>query len=544
MRLDDDRTEHPADLAAASALAAHLRRWALQQSTAAAADADAVSAAGHALVLARARGHVCLGGAVLRPWLPALRRSPLVAATPGGPAPAGLQPLVLALDADAPRLYLRRDHALETTLACRLAERARSGRLRLLSGGPGSGKTTRVAALLHERRRERSDLRIGLAAPTGKAAARMNEALGQAGAATALRATTVHRLLGARGPGAASVHGEARPLALDLLVVDEASMLDLELAAALEAALPAQAELLLVGDADQLAAVEAGAVFAQLCAFPWPDGLAPLHERLSGSRRYAADSPIAALAQALRSGDRDAARRAGQALMPQPARVGPGPAGSDSQLDTALAAVCAPYAELLRSGSAAPAELLAALRGVLVLAARHEGRHGTLDLNRRIVRLLQPSATAGGNPDEPWPGRAVIVLRNDPATRLANGHVGVLWPRSSAQPGSGGWDAWFAADPQPRAVAFERLPAHATAFALTVHKAQGSEADRVLVLLPPPERTQREWLYTAITRARRHLVLLGDPEALAEAAHRPEPRDSGLTQRLSGALGLGPSPHE
>lgn len=538
-RLDDDD-----DTGAATALAWHLERWQLgtggQRSDVPPDDragARAVAAAGYALVQARSQGHVCLVGATLEPWLGALQRSPLVQVLPatGSGAPAGLQPLVLCLDADGPRLYLRRDHALELELAQHLARRVRAGRLRLLSGGPGSGKTTRVAALLAEGRRQRPDLRVVLLAPTGKAAARMNEAL--AGAAADLpmpRAQTVHRWLGIR-PGLADATRPSAPLPADLVIVDEASMLDLDLATALVRAVPDTAELLLVGDAGQLAAVEAGAVFAEACAYAWPAGAGAVHEQLAGSRRYAAGSPIARLADALREGDGDAASGCGGELLL-------GMRGSPGGFDEALALGLAPYVASLRDPAATPAMHLTARRGFLVLAARHAGPDGVSALNRRVGQWLQRQCgqSPARDPAQPWPGRAVMVLRNDPSTGLANGDIGILWPTAGeAAPGFAGWQAWFDDGPQqgPRPVALERLPPHTDAFAMTVHKAQGSEADTVLVLLPEPAHARREWLYTAVTRARRRLWLAGDAATLAQAARRPAPRDGGLRLRLDEALG-------
>jgi exodeoxyribonuclease V alpha subunit len=331
-------------------------------------------------------------------------------------------------------------------------------------------------------------------------------------------------------PAATSASGpaDAWPPAVpaaDLVIVDEASMLDLDLAAALVAAVPASAELMLVGDAGQLAAVEAGAVFAEACSHAWPADFGPVHEQLTGSRRYADGSPIAHLAEALRRGDAQAATQCGDALLL-------GRPSTPERFDEALAVGLAPYLASLRDPGATPAMLLAARRGFLVLAGRHGGPAGVTALNRRIGLWLQRQCgrTPSRDPDAPWPGRAVIVLRNDPATGLANGDTGVLWP------GPAGWLAWFDDGPQhARAVAAERLPPHADAFAMTVHKAQGSEADTVLVLLPEPALARREWLYTAVTRARRTLWLAGEPASLAQAALRPAARDGGLRQRLDEA---------
>jgi exodeoxyribonuclease V alpha subunit len=328
----------------------------------------------------------------------------------------------------------------------------------------------------------------------------------------------------------------------ELVVVDEASMLDLDIAAALLRALPDGAELLLVGDAGQLAAVEAGAVFAEACAHPWPESAGPVHERLLGSHRYAADSPVARLAAALRQGDADAAAAWGGTLrLGQPAQP--------ADLEAAFGLGLSPYVERLRDPSATPADWLAARRLFMVLAAQHSGPRGVVALNRQIGHWMQRrlGMTPARDGTRPWPGRALLVQKNDPATGLANGDIGVVMPRPGGAGGAhggsgdaGAWQVWFDdAAGGARAIAYERLPEHADAFAMTVHKAQGSEADTVLVLLPPADQARREWLYTATTRARRRLWLAGEPAALAQAALRPTPRDGGLGLRLQAALATG-----
>jgi len=527
------------DDAFATALAARIAAWSPDGS-------PAVAEAGRALALALAEGHVCLQSPELDPWLPALRASPLV----GQPATVGLHPLVLAEDgngsgdgpvggADGPRLYLRRDFELESDLALRLARLARVGRLSLVSGGPGSGKTTRVARMLVARLEASPGLRIGLAAPTGKAAARLTEVMQQHPESARLAALgpvqTLHRVLEARAAGrrggAAFGRHRSRPLALDLLVVDESSMLDLGLAAALLDALPADGELLLVGDPGQLAAVEAGAVFAELCAFDW-SGIAPgLHLALTGSHRYAADSPVAALAAATRQGDARAVSEVWQGLSADE-RI-----ADDPSLQQALASGLAPYVQALRADPPDPAALHAARRRFMVLAAQHAGQRGTAALNRRMSLLVQQALAIRPPPGpagiEAWPGRPVLLQRNDAALGLVNGDVGIVLPAPA------GWDAVFEAPGGGlRRVALERLPAHDTGFAVTVHKAQGSEADTVLVVLPEPNSplARREWIYTAVTRARRRLLLAGTLESLIAAVTRPTPRHSGLSHRLRDAL--------
>ena len=534
-------------------------------------------------------------------WAGALLRSGIV-----GRGAEGAQPLVLD---DEGRLYLRRHHALERRLARRLvqaasrpvaldeaqraqlhtvldelfpapdpggagepdrqrlaAELALRSRLAVISGGPGTGKTTtvvkllaallalqpdarialaaptgkaaavaRLLALLAEQaeldgRPAAQKLRIALAAPTGKAAARLSQTIRERAAhwPEALRArlpaqgSTVHRLLGAGPRGFA--HGPGQLLPVDVLVVDEASMLDLALATQLVEAVPPDARLVLLGDKDQLAAVEAGAVFAELGTDPTVS--AACCAELTRGYRFSAGSEVGQLAQALRAGDGAAA--AAMARPPQ----------------DALALACAGYAPYLQAVARAPTDAAAAFEAFerfRVLCALREGPWGVQGLNAELDLALRqglrqalgPRAGAAGfAPGSPWyAGRPVVILRNDALLQLHNGDVGL------ALPGEDG--TLLVHVPQPggglRAVAPARLPAHETAWALTVHKAQGSEFDEVLLALPPHDSRvlTRELLYTAVTRARQRVQLCGAASVIAAAAARRTTRRSGLQARLA-----------
>ncbi|WP_240794459.1 exodeoxyribonuclease V subunit alpha [Azoarcus sp. DD4] len=645
--------ELPPQLDLALGFAEHLQAWA--QGLAAPAEAlAALRHAGRQLALATSAGHVCLPLAMLEsddgPMAPAEDLLPDWA-DDAMPAPGGLRARLLAsgvvveaaalaasarvahplvLDA-ADRLYLRRHYDLEARLARALHDRAAplpavaddarlaavlgplfpappaagrpdwqriavalalQRRLTVISGGPGTGKTTTVAALLGALLGLQPGLRIALAAPTGKAAARMLEALRgrAAGLPPALRAGlpdqahTVHRLLGVTGEAGRFRHHAGNPLPVDVLVVDEASMLDLALAARLVDALPPEARLVLLGDKDQLAAVEAGAVFAELsasrrlvradierlaaltgCA---ADAMAaslagdadhageanPLAGSvvwLTESHRFAADSGIGRLAADINAGRGEAALawlRAGDdasACWLEDAGAKPGPA-----LWQAMEAGYADYLAVLRAPEPRPggraevraearvAAAFAAFDRFRVLAAVHEGPRGLAALNAHLARWLRAELAHPldrGAASKWYPGRPVIVLRNDYLLGLYNGDIGLCLPDAE-----GALAVWFPLQGGGfRALPPQRLPAHDSAFALTVHKSQGSEFDAVLVVLPAQSSRvlSRELLYTGVTRAAGRVMLAGDGAVFAAACARPTRRFSGLGARLRECAG-------
>lgn len=540
---------------------------------------DATRSGDTCVDLARVAGQPLFDGRIEAPglaaWRAALAVSPMVACA------GEVRPLVL--DA-SDRLYLHRYFTYEQRLAARLralaemeddstasskddppdwlerfgasldasqraaVARAARSRLAVVAGGPGAGKTRTVAVLLATLyARYGAGYRIALAAPTGKAAARLQESLAAARAGVVLpdavaaawpqEVRTVHRLLGPVLHASAFRHDAAHPLALDCLVVDEASMIDLALAAKLAAALPPGARLVLLGDPDQLASVEAGAVLASLCAAPpraKGDALAASVVRLTGSHRFGDASAIGRLARAVRDGDvaaLPAALAGADADADVSARLLP--AGASALEDT-IGAGFDDYVAAV-AAKAPPEQVLAALDRFRILAAERHGPLGTLALNARVARRLDRAAGArAATPDRWFAGRAVIVTANDYGLGLFNGDVGVALPEAS-----GALRVFFrAAEGGVRAIAPARLPDCETAFALTVHRAQGSEFDRVLVVLPDPASplATRELVYTAITRARHALVLAGDEQRLVGAIERRQVRRSGLADALWGRL--------
>jgi exodeoxyribonuclease V alpha subunit len=436
----------------------------------------------------------------------------------------------------------------------------------VIAGGPGTGKTStvaRVLALLIEQAAGRRP-RIGLAAPTGKAAARLQEAVRRAkpqlqvdGAtrdAIPDETFTLHRLLGAHPDTPSFRHNRDNPLPLDVLVIDEASMVDLGLMAKLVQALPPQTRLILLGDRDQLASVEAGAVLGDIC-WPAPALSARFREqvgRLSGeplpppasqpsaigdtvillqqSYRFGPQSGIGHLARAVNANDVTTAL----ALLREGGFGDLAWSASPARLREALAEGIrtgfSPYLELVEAG-ATPEEVLGAFDRFRVLGVHRSGPLGTAALNRHIAEQLQAARRIEAR--QTWyPGRPVMITRNDYHLRLFNGDVGItlLAPEAGGRP-----RVYFpAADGGVRALPPFRLPEHETVYAMTVHKSQGSEFDEVLLVLADEHSPvlTRELLYTGITRARTRAVVCGSTEALRTAVGRRLRRSSGLRDAL------------
>lgn len=428
--------------------------------------------------------------------------------------------------------------------------------LTLVSGGPGTGKTTTVVkmlALLQAQAGEKP-LRIFLAAPTGKAAQRLSESLRHAKQGLGLpeavvasipeNAQTLHRLLGAQGDTGRFRHDAANPLACDLLLVDEASMIDLALMQALLAALPAASRLVLLGDRDQLASVEAGSVFGDLCAgegmtttlahllSPYDveppaavavGALADCRVELTHSYRFAADSGIAALAASARAGDATLFLQtlAQGAAVAQGGEVAQGrevsrlaPAALREKIHVAYE----PYRRAALSGDATAA--FAAFLAFRVLCAHRQGAAGVQGLNA-VMEAGQPGWYAG---------RPVIIRANDYALRLFNGDIGLclLTPE--------GLRVFFESAPgEYRALAPGRLPVHEAAWAMTVHQSQGSEFEEVLLVMPEVVTPvlDRPLVYTAVTRARRRFVCCGEDAVLQAALATLPQRESGLVEKLA-----------
>ena len=439
-------------------------------------------------------------------------------------------------------------------------------RVFVLTGGPGTGKTTTVLRMLLALQRQAAGtpLAIQVAAPTGKAAQRLVQSLRQGKQALAARlddswgtalaaipesdALTLHRLLGYDPRRNRFTRDAAHPLAADVVVVDEASMVDLAMLRALLGAVRPQATLVLVGDADQLTSVAAGSVLMDLVTAFEAD---PRGDLVRLEHSFRAERQLVPINRAVRAGDGLALRAAMEA------------AGEDARwrevadaaaLRRALAGWCEALAALPtrpalpprdeanpEARATAAVQALHALAQRQLLSALREDAFGALALNGWIEQRLKQ--LWGVPPDRSWyAGRAVLVTRNDYAARLYNGDVGLCL----AEP-DGSLRVWFeTVDERGRASARSfapgTLPPHEGGFAITVHKSQGSEYDLAAVLLPPdPDHRllSRQLLYTGLSRAKRQVELWGTAEAVAAALDRPVQRAGGLAARLLREDGCG-----
>lgn len=408
------------------------------------------------------------------------------------------------------------------------AKVALSQGLTVLTGGPGTGKTTTVARLLALLAEQAAlaghpPLRIALAAPTGKAAARLQEAVQlevdrldavDRDRISGLQATTLHRLLGSRPDTSSRFrHHRGNRLPHDVIVVDETSMVSLTMMARLLEAVRPQTRLLLVGDPDQLASVEAGAVLADLVDGLGSRGVAALQT----SHRFG--ESIGALASAIRAGDVSGA-------VEVLAAGGEHVEWVSSQADERLREVLVPHALALRQaavlGDAGTA--LDILDEHRLLCAHRSGPFGVAQWNRQVQRWL---AEATGEPT--WAtwyvGRPILVTANDYGLKLYNGDTGVTVATPDGLRAVVGGSGTFATG---------RLTEVETMHAMTIHKSQGSQADEVTVLLPPEESRllTRELFYTAVTRAKTRVRVVGSEAEIRAAIARQAVRATGLRKRL------------
>ncbi|PKF78465.1 exodeoxyribonuclease V subunit alpha [Vibrio sp. vnigr-6D03] len=453
-------------------------------------------------------------------------------------------------------------------------------RFAVISGGPGTGKTTTVAKLLAALVQQGSDLGgvpdIKLVAPTGKAAARLTESIGKAVDVLPIDpnirdqiptdSSTIHRLLGAIPGRAEFRHHKDNPLHLDILVVDEASMVDLSMMYKLVDAMPPNARLILLGDKDQLASVEAGAVLGDICDFSEQfmspaqsqqiatltgyDAVSRQHSTsappivdclcmLQKSYRFDARSGIGQLAKAINSGHPIRVEKVWEQGFGDIAHY-------DLDKDTyqqMLKMVTAGYAPYLQEAnrkvsldelpSAKAKQVLKLFSECRLLCAIREGDFGLVGLNHRIEQSLRKQNKLPTTDDVWYPGRPVMVTRNDHALGLYNGDIGICMLDESEEVPR--LRVYFELpDGTVKGVLPSRVPEHETAYAMTIHKSQGSEFEHTIMVLPPsfsPILT-RELIYTGITRAKKKLDLFGERNVMNRGVKVKTLRASGLAGRL------------
>ncbi|MCV2885205.1 exodeoxyribonuclease V subunit alpha [Aestuariibacter sp. AA17] len=461
---------------------------------------------------------------------------------------------------------------------------AASKRLSFITGGPGTGKTTTVAKLLallqSLARAQGQPCRIKLVAPTGKAAARLSESLEQAktrlpdafAAHLPTQCSTVHRLLKVIPNRTQFKHNIRHPLALDVLVVDEASMIDLPLMSKLFDALPQHAQVIMLGDKEQLASVEAGSVLADICdaglqqesvtysaemcesiasltdIYLTPQRIShavvPPHEptqttysgisdnvvMLQKSHRFSADSSIGHLALSIKNGNINGAMQVLKSEQHDTVQLKANQSPQDVVND--IAKHVDAYFNAVLNGDIQLA--FACLQAQQILCAQRNGEWGVEQMNARIEAALFRLGRIDLTFDY-YVGRPIMLSENDHALKLFNGDIGIVFPDSDNPElnkvyfpdGKGG----------VRGILPGRLPAHETTFAMTVHKSQGSEFQRVLLCLPNAKQgatkgLNRELLYTALTRAKQHFTVFGTQDEIATCIHTRCQRSSGLASRL------------
>ena len=475
---------------------------------------------------------------------------------------------------------------------------AAAGCLTVITGGPGTGKTwsiKRLLAVLLQCNEEKRPLRIVLAAPTGKAAVRMTEAMGEEledlavpdeikETLSKLPARTVHKLLRIRPDSGTTRFGKGNPLPADVVVVDEASMLDLVLMRKLIEAVPEGSRLVLLGDRDQLASVEAGTVLADVVGGHFDGEHGPLEGRIVAfTRNYRFDKAptVAAVAEAIQADDEEGNARAVALMMGTETAEGEDDPDRVQRLDPQpedgrpapelLGALAGPYLDekngyaaavvrlLVKSGRGGlrehQRELLDDLDKYRVLAVHRRGPLGVSGLLRTLGDLVKGHILQGwrarptrdGKPPDTdrrsreqlpsraglWLGQPVLVTQNAYDVDLRNGDIGLVLPTKEFDLAVV-FPVSRAGSKEVRAVPIPRLPAHMGALAMTVHKSQGSQFKHVAVVLAGRESPiqTRELVYTAVTRASQRVSWVGGADELGQALRRPVGRISGLGQLL------------
>lgn len=446
----------------------------------------------------------------------------------------------------------------------------------VITGSPGTGKTTtaaKIIALLIELAADKEKIRIALAAPTGKAAVRLQEAVIKSLSSSSFservkakmprKATTIHRLLGWAYYSPYFYHNAENPLPVDVVIVDEASMIDLPLMSKLVQALPESAKLILLGDKDQLSSVEAGAVLGDICALnglsggyskkftemakictsediqkylvlsKTTSGIKECIVELKNNYRYDRESGIGVLAEAINSGD---INRIFEIIRSERYMDVDGVFFADeynlhANLKKKAIEIFNDYIDLIVTEKDYHV-IFENLEKFRILCALRQGPFGVDAINSFVQRILEENNKIATR-YKWYPGRPVMILRNDYHLRLFNGDIGIMLPDLKE---NGELRAFFRnSDGALRSLPPSALPEHETAYAMTVHKSQGSEFDSVLLILPDRDSPvlTRELLYTAVTRARNKVEIWGSESVIKNTVFRRIERTSGLRDILS-----------
>lgn len=456
------------------------------------------------------------------------------------------------LDQDS--LYSAKSFAQEVYVASTLSKMLAEGRLVVVTGGPGSGKTTSIAKRLVEHMSSNTVVvdNVALVAPTGLAAKRMKFALANALSNPELgievspqlqqkiaeiSKSTVHKLL-RYNPSSRRPYGRhaGNPVNHELVIVDEVSMMPLSMMARVLEALKDSASLILVGDQDQLASVESGSVLADICAAS--DRGSKFVETMTGKFRFAAESPVALISGAVNSGNTQQLNESLRASYPKgldnhgkqfPLFNWVDPDADENGLQNVARMVLQHANQLCAKAVAidsddAISELLTFRESLQVVCAHKRGKLGVSGWNMSIDRKLGSRARG-----QWYPGRPIMVVVNDYVNDLSNGDIGVICSDSKKQV-----FAAFRTNDGIRRIAVSRLPPVETVHALTIHKSQGSEYGHTIVVLPTNASriVTRELVYTGITRAKPDLTIVATQEVLQQAALTPIRRATGLATRL------------
>ncbi|MBF0278567.1 MAG: exodeoxyribonuclease V subunit alpha [SAR324 cluster bacterium] len=416
----------------------------------------------------------------------------------------------------------------------------------IISGGPGTGKTSVVIKILSLliQQAKGADIHIALTAPTGKAAARLKESVvngkqellnsnhlsREEGQRIPESASTIHRLLGVQKNSVYFKNNHEHPLSLDCLVVDEASMVDLALMSKLLDALPAKTRLILLGDKNQLSSVEAGSVLGDLCE-EFEGKSASLEQciiHLQKSHRFDDTKGVGLLSREI---NQNSDQRAWEILENRDRGVTrnplPVPSALKERLKKEVLEKYRSYLVTVHGKDAAAA--FKAFKSFMVLSATRRGLFGSNNINRVIENLLREENLI---PQETvwFPGRPIMITRNDYNLNLYNGDIGIIL----TDPQDNRLRTFFESDGGFRRIAPARLPEHETVFAMTIHKSQGSEFDEILLILPEPgsEPFGRELIYTGVTRSRNAVNIWTEEKIFKSTVQKRCERSSGLKDKL------------